>query len=120
MRHVLLICVLAFAACGGEEPAPAVKEGTRLVVEVRPRGEAGPVKRRVGRDPPAGITAADFGPVSADLACAEIYGGPAEAHVEGTLDGKRIDATFNRTNACEMERWDRVEALLGKAPRVGP
>ena len=117
MRPLLILCVLAVAGCGGEQPtAPQPPEGTRLTVEVRPRGEDGPVRRRVVTDVPRGITASDFEPVPPATACAEIYGGPATARVEGTLDGEPIDATFDRRNACEMARWDGVQALLGPAP----
>ena len=117
MRRLLVVCVLSLGGCGGCEPAaPAPQDDTRLTVEVRPRGDDGPVRRRVVTDVPSGITARDFAPVPPATACAEVYGGPATARVEGTLDGKPIDATFDRRNACEMARWDGVEALLGPAP----
>ena len=126
MREVLLICCLVLSACGGTDPEPEAQQEsapkrkeTRLVVEVRPTRDD-PAKRRVVMKLPAGVTAADFAPVPADTACAEIYGGPASARVDGVLDGKPLHATFNRTNACEMERWDRVSELLGSAPGDGP
>ena len=31
---------------------------------------------------------------------------PQVARVFGTLDGKNVDATFNRANGCEISRWD--------------
>jgi hypothetical protein len=85
------------------------------VVEVRAIGEP-PGRRRVIRELPAGVTRADFAPVPRDTACAEIYGGPATARVDGTLDGEPLHERFDRTNACEMERWDRLASLLGPAP----
>jgi hypothetical protein len=45
-------------------------------------------------------------------ACIEIFGGPQRAEVSGTLNGGTIEATFNRRNGCEIERWDAVGALL--------
>ena len=120
MRKLLLICCVTLSACGGTdraaapEPEPEPAPQTRLVVEVRPTGKD-PAERRVLTRLPPGVTAADFAPVPADTACAEIYGGPATARVDGVLDGRPVHATFNRTNACEMQRWDRVEALLGPA-----
>ena len=127
MRKALLICCLALSACGGsdrapddrEEPAPKTAQETRLVVEVRPTGKD-PVERRVVTELPAGVTAADFAPVPADTACAEIYGGPATARVDGVLDGKPLHTAFDLTNACEMQRWDRVSALLGPPPDGDP
>jgi hypothetical protein len=44
--------------------------------------------------------------------CLEIYGGPAVATVSGTLRGRRIDATLNRADSCQLDRWERVEYLF--------
>jgi hypothetical protein len=41
-----------------------------------------------------------------------IFGGPEEAKVYGTYDGEEVDATFNRTNGCEIARWDSLEPLF--------
>jgi aminoglycoside phosphotransferase (APT) family kinase protein len=60
-----------------------------------------------------------FAPVPADVACTEIYGGPAEALVVGTHRGRRIWARFNRTDGCRIERWRRHEFLFGGI-RLGP
>jgi hypothetical protein len=118
MARLLLLCLLILGGCG-EEPSRGASGGdTRLVVEVRPTGDD-PVRRRVVRELPPGVTAADFAPVPAATACAEVYGGPATARIDGTLDGKPVHAAFDRTNACEMARWDRIESLLGPAP-TGP
>ena len=116
---LLVACSALLVACGGgagDEPAAEPEGETRLEVEVRPQGDQGPVQRRVVTEVPEEISPEDFQPVPRDVACAEIYGGPATARVTGTLEGEPIDATFNRRNACEMARWDRLEAILGPAP----
>jgi hypothetical protein len=56
--------------------------------------------------------AVDFEPVPADAACTQIYGGPAVATVKGTVLGQPVDATFSRSNGCEIARWDKATALL--------
>lgn len=56
-----------------------------------------------------------FKPVAKDIACAQIYGGPEVAEVRGTFDGQPVEARFNRTDACEMERWTRHEFLFPTA-----
>ena len=61
-----------------------------------------------------GLTAQRLAPVPSGMACAEIYGGPATARVTGTLNGERVDARFSRVNSCEIARWDRNAALLGR------
>jgi prephenate dehydratase len=53
------------------------------------------------------------------VACTQIYGGPATARVRGTLHGKQVDASFELTNGCEIERWDRNRVLLDDAPAGG-
>jgi hypothetical protein len=47
-------------------------------------------------------------PVPGDVACTEIYGGDQVALVEG--DGMR--AVLNRTNGCEIARWDALAPLV--------
>jgi hypothetical protein len=53
-----------------------------------------------------------FAPVPKDVACSEIYGGPQVARVVGTLRGRRVWATFRRTDGCEIARWNRVRFLF--------
>ena len=119
---LLLLAAGALAGCGDDDEQPAASgRGTELVVEVRPEGDDGPVRRRTVTDVPPTINADAFAPTPDDVACTEIYGGPATAHVSGTLDGEPVDATFSRENGCEIARWDRLERLLGQVPgAVGP
>lgn len=56
---------------------------------------------------------AAFEPVPTDAACTQIWGGPQTAHVTGTLDGQAVDATFSRSDGCQIARWDALEPLLG-------
>ncbi|WP_369260543.1 SSI family serine proteinase inhibitor [Streptomyces sp. R35] len=57
-----------------------------------------------GKDP--------FGPVPPGTMCTMLYGGPATAHVTGTWAGRPVDARFDRTNGCEIARWDALVPLL--------
>jgi hypothetical protein len=59
---------------------------------------------RWGKDP--------FAPVPPDSMCTMIYGGPATAHVTGTWAGRPVDTTYDRSNGCEISRWDRMVPLL--------
>jgi hypothetical protein len=50
--------------------------------------------------------------VPENIACIEIYGGPQVARVTGTFRGRRVWATFRRTDGCEIARWNRVRFLF--------
>jgi hypothetical protein len=133
---VAAACLLALVAagCGGgdEEDKPAASRAADLTVTVRPSGADGPANQhriRCERLGPqagtaacqqlAGLTVAQLKPVPANVACTQIYGGPATARVRGTLNGKPVDASFELTNGCEIERWDRNRVLLDDAPAGG-
>ncbi|MFF4950541.1 SSI family serine proteinase inhibitor [Streptomyces chattanoogensis] len=61
-----------------------------------------------------------FAPVPKGSMCTMIYGDSATAHVTGTWAGRPVDARFQRTNGCEIARWNRFEPLLPHpAPRTG-
>jgi hypothetical protein len=51
-------------------------------------------------------------PVPADAVCTMIFGGPEEATVVGVVNRQEVDAAFSRSNGCELDRWDRMAALL--------
>jgi Subtilisin inhibitor-like len=53
-----------------------------------------------------------FAAIPPSTVCTQIYGGPQQARVVGTIGGKRVWATFSRTNGCEISRWDRVSPWL--------
>ena len=124
---VTIALAAGLSACGSDDddsgaPAPA-PEGAVLSVVVQPKGSDGPSERRRvecerlggGSTACRGLSLERLAPVPPETACAEIYGGPAVARVRGVVDGKRIDERFSRVNACEIERWDRNVALLGRA-----
>lgn len=60
----------------------------------------------------AGVGADDLAPVPAATPCTEIYGGPDEATVAGTLGGEPVDETLTRANGCEIERFDHLVPAL--------
>jgi hypothetical protein len=56
-----------------------------------------------------------FAPVPKNVACTEIYGGPAQALVTGRFRGRLVRATFNLQDGCEIGRWASLRFLLGPA-----
>ncbi|MFI1394622.1 SSI family serine proteinase inhibitor [Streptomyces sp. NPDC020681] len=57
-----------------------------------------------GRDP--------FAPVPEGQMCTQQMGGSETAHITGTWRGRQVDATFSRTNGCEISRWQTIEPVL--------
>ena len=71
-----------------------------------PVGACGRLDRRTtwGKDP--------FAPVPDRSLCTMEYGGPATAHVTGTWAGRPVDARYDRSNGCQIARWDDLVPLL--------
>jgi hypothetical protein len=51
-------------------------------------------------------------PVPPEAVCTQIYGGDQTATVIGVVRGREVDASFNRTNGCEIARWEGLAPLL--------
>ena len=133
MSRAVAACLLALAAagCGGgdDDSQDSGSSAVDLTVTLRPDGPDGPAStrrircERIGEQGStqvckglAGLRAAQLEPVPANVACTQIYGGPAEARVRGRLRGEPVDVRFKLTNGCEIERWDRNRVLLDDAP----
>ena len=41
-----------------------------------------------------------------------LYGGPQTATVTGTYRGRPVDASFDRTDGCAIDRWNKVDIVL--------
>ena len=128
MLRVIVLCAVAAVAWGcttsmGDEPA---EQSTNLEISVWRAGSDGPVHLWTLRCPDGGSLPnpaeacerlADLGdeafaPVPDGVGCTQIYGGPQVAEVRGTFEGEKVLARYNRTNGCEIARWDRVAFLF--------
>ena len=136
MRLAVLAVLTALVAGGCAMGQATSRSGTGTVVEpggrteleisTWRRGTDGPVHVWTLLCPPGGTLPAPdracsaldalgadaFEPVPPDVACTEIYGGPQVAEVSGTHKGKPVLARFNRSNGCEIDRWDRHRFLF--------
>lgn len=57
-----------------------------------------------------------FAPFPPNTGCTQVYGGPEVARVQGRFRGRVVNATFKRTNGCEISRWEQVEFLFPVRP----
>ncbi|WP_424854829.1 SSI family serine proteinase inhibitor [Streptomyces sp. SAI-170] len=132
---LVALAVLGSAPVASAAPSPAAPpplEGDRLTVTVRDArgavdGTYEVTCRPSGgshRDPAGACRALEqntrwgtdpFAPVPDGSVCTMQYGGPATAHVTGVWAGRPVDARFDRSNGCEIERWDRFVPLLPAA-----
>ncbi|MGC9974664.1 MAG: SSI family serine proteinase inhibitor [Gaiellaceae bacterium] len=122
---VAFLVLVSLVGCGGASSASSAS--AKLRITVWPQGKNGRsaiytlgCPRATGTLPAAhaacsklrraGVKA--FAPVPPSTACSMIYGGPQIARVTGRLAGQPIKADFNRTNGCEVERWNRLAFLF--------
>ena len=118
-----LALALAVAGCGDEDgeggsDAPAGSTELTLALDVdgpggeEPRTEQVSCEPRVDGSPCARLAGTDLAPLDPATPCTEIYGGPDEVTVEGTIAGEEVSATLTRANGCEIERFDRLTPVL--------
>jgi hypothetical protein len=130
MRRIAIAAALgalALTGCGDDDDEPAAAPETSLRVTVRADGPDGAARTdavdcraATGRAFCRDLTAKQLAPVPRDVACTQIFGGPATATVRGTLHGEPVNATFDLSNGCEIARWRRNAALLGQPPGNPP
>ena len=129
MLRIALLVVLAvvLAACGGGGNTTH-ETTTNLTITYWPDGKGkGPQQQfNLSCDPAVGNVAdpiaacadlngsarAALDPTPLSAMCTELYGGPAEATIVGTVDGDVVNARLSRSNGCEIGRWQALSALL--------
>jgi len=138
MRPLLILVAVVIAtslgacASNGEsraEEQPPDQPRTDLVITFRSGPTAAPEVWQLSCDPGGGShpgaakacrhldAAADsgedlFAPPPKDMLCTQIYGGPQQATVQGTFRGKVVDASYSRSDGCEIQRWDRMAPVI--------
>jgi Subtilisin inhibitor-like len=128
LRVLPLVALIVVALVPASAPAAVDTGSASLTISVWPKGRGGgqPVRsvtlrcRPDGGDHPRPGYAcarlfANLGalsPVPPSRVCTAIYGGPQQALVAGSVNGRRVRATFNRRNGCEIFRWSRLAVLF--------
>jgi hypothetical protein len=121
---------LLLGGCGKDADSDSPSGGTSLTITLVSDEGVDPQTYTLRCDPPGGdhpqakqacetVEAAGVGvfkPVAKDQPCTQLYGGPQTATVTGTYKGKKVDATFRRTNGCEIDRWEQLGATFFNVP----
>lgn len=84
---------------------------SKVTLRCRPTGGTHPKRVRACAallDAGRGVLA----PVPADRMCTQQYGGPERARITGVWRGKPVDARFNRTDGCQIARWNALGAVF--------
>jgi hypothetical protein len=116
---IILLAAALFAGTPSADLRIEVRASRTAPVQVRtlrcnPPG--GTLARRAEACARLGRLRDPFAPVPKDVVCTQVYGGPEVARVRGTFRGRRVDASFNRRNGCEIRRWDRVHFVFAPSP----
>jgi hypothetical protein len=123
LRLLAVAALVALAGCGGghtsggDAPATAVTliYSVGSVVKTNTLDCATPsANDKPTCDLLKKLPASAFEPVPKDQMCTMIYGGPEKATIKGTVNGKKVDASYNRTNGCEIDRYKKVEPLFAE------
>ena len=140
LAFVIALAALLSFGCGGgsgEAPRPPADPATATSLEITlwPGGRDGE-QLRLGtltcdppggnaRDPAAACAFLEEGiPVvwqdRGDQICTEIYGGPEQARIVGSVRGERVEVELSRRNGCEIDTWDQSIAVLPDYEPVPP
>jgi Subtilisin inhibitor-like len=127
----LVLAIAVLAGCGGDDgDGMPAQPATDLEITVWPNGRSGNKEKATLQCSPPGGTLSDpkdacnrlqdmkrpFVRPSGDIVCTEIYGGPAVAEIRGTFRGAQVNATFARSDGCEIALWDRHQFLFPAQP----
>jgi hypothetical protein len=120
---VLAVLSLVAVGCGTEdEISTAAGTETELTFALDTDGPGGKPSQEATLTCPGGDTDAcaavdalpddATAPTDANQACTQVYGRPDTLTVDGTLRGEDVSAAFDRTDGCEIERFDRFTDVL--------
>ncbi len=127
----LVAGLVLLAGCGGGDTSTTPSQSpTELEITVWPSGRSGDKEEATLRCSPSGGTLPNpdeacrrlggmerpFVRPTGQVVCTEIYGGPAVAEILGTFRGTEVNATFARSDGCEIALWDRHQFLFPVVP----
>jgi hypothetical protein len=120
----LAVATLGFAGCGSDDSTSTAggEASTDVTFRLDKDRSGGAAAQEVSLQCPGGnaeacaaIDALPDDPTAQpppDAACTQVYGGPETLTINGTLRGEPVAATFDRTDGCQIQRFDRFADVL--------
>ncbi len=124
-RTVLVVLTLAVAAsgCGNGQVARGTGQATTVDVTYSAGGQTKKQTLDCATPTPndkpscallAELPSSAFELTADDAVCTMIFGGPELATIKGTVNGRKVDAKYSRSNGCEIARWNKVEPIFAE------
>jgi hypothetical protein len=126
MRIAVLVAVIvAVVGCGASSAGMATpstdlkvsffpegrSEGARTLWTLRCEPTGGTLPRRAAACQKLATMKNPFAPLPKDLQCTDIYGGPEQALITGSHNGRRVWVVLGQRNGCEIARWKKLAFL---------
>jgi hypothetical protein len=127
MRIAVLVAVIvAVVGCGASSAGTATpstdlrvsffpdgrSEGARTLWTLRCEPTGGTLPRRAAACQKLDAMKNPFAPLPKDLQCTDLYGGPEQAVITGSHNGRRVWVVLGQRNGCEIARWKKLAFLM--------
>ena len=112
-----LLAAVTLAACGDDEEQPATPaDATELNVEVT-EAASQPIRMTLRCGGTCDVARLDEALTEDPArACTQQYGGPEKAHVTGTVNGRPVDVTLDRSDGCGIAAYEALFTSFGRNP----
>jgi hypothetical protein len=87
-------------------------EATRTLWTLRCEPTGGTLPKRAAACQKLDAMKNPFAPLPKDLQCTDIFGGPEQALIAGTHNGRRVWVVLGQRNGCEIARWKKLAFLM--------
>jgi hypothetical protein len=114
----VLLAAAVLASCGDddEEPATPANDATQLNVEVT-QAASQPIRMTLRCGGTCDVARLDKALTeNPGRACTLQYGGPEKAHVTGTVGGRPVDITLDRSDGCGIAAYEALFTAFGRMP----
>lgn len=124
---VLIAVIVAVVGCGASAASTAAPSAD-LRISYYPEGRdaagkktwtlrcdptAGTLPRRAAACQKLDAMTNPFARPRRGVVCTDVYGGPGQAVITGTYEGRPVWVLLSQRNGCEISRWRKLSFLVG-------